>query len=113
MTQDMRRDRLLSERGTVLSSPLRMLMEQRGEAGTGHGSTLVTDEEFGRCDLATDCQPRPDILGGLLPERQCPMPTAFALDVERRSRLPGPGCQRQREQFRNPQASGEAHMHHG
>src|SRR6266849_6354741 len=51
MTQDMRRDGLLLEGGTVLSGPLRMLVEQVGEAGTCHGSTLVTDEEFGRCDL--------------------------------------------------------------
>src|SRR5262249_6090466 len=113
MAQDMRRDGLVLEGGTVPSGLLRMLLEQIGEAGTCHGSTLVTDEEFGHCDLATDGQPRPDILGGLLPERQGPMPTAFALDVERRSRLPSQCCQRQREQFRHPQASGEAYMHHG
>src|SRR5215471_11706510 len=34
------------------------------------------------------------------------------LDMEHRRRLPGQCRQRQREQFCNPQASGEAHMHH-
>lgn len=59
----------------------------------------MVDEQFGYPDFAANRQPGPDILGGLLPQWQGPLPTTLALDLNGWRRLKAERGQRQPDQL--------------
>jgi hypothetical protein len=113
MTQDMRCDVLLCQRGTARCSELHILVEHVGEAHTRHGTAVCAQEHFRHGEVPPHGQPRPEIIGRLCPQGERAFPASFALDLHRRGRMEGEGRQGSRQQFRYPQPSRKAEMDHG
>jgi hypothetical protein len=90
-----------------------VLVEHVGETLARHHSALCIQEQFRDADVASDRQPRQQIVGRLFPERGGALSTPFAQHPDRRGGVERDGGERYGEEFRHPQSSRKAQVEHG
>lgn len=89
-----------------------VLVQHILEARTGHGLILCIDEELRDANRAPDAQPGAEISRRFLPERQATFLAALTPDHHARAVLERQVLGQDADQLRDPQASGEAEVHH-
>jgi hypothetical protein len=109
----MRGDVFRPQRGATPFGEAHILIEHMGEAHTRQGVAMGAQKHFWQGDVPSHRQPRPQIVGGLLPEGQSAFPAAFAVHLDDRGGLERDGGHGEREEFGYSEACREAQMQHG